>query len=167
MDTVKGPPSPPRPRGFLAHTSRAVYGTIVATAVIAAEASTLDSWGPWEFLATLLVTVVVLWFAEIYSDVLGDSADGTLRVRIRRAADEHTAVLEAAVPLGIPLLLGGLGVLDETAAVYTCLCVAVVALGIWGGLAARNRGGGSMQVTSAALFSALIGVVIIILKSLH
>jgi len=43
----------------------------------------------------------------------------------------------------------------------------VLALGMWGGLSARNRGGGVLQVTSAALFSALIGVVIIILKSLH
>jgi hypothetical protein len=167
IDDVSDTTRPPHQRGFLGHTSRAVYGTIVATAVIAAEASTLESWGPWEFLATLLVTVVVLWFAEIYSDVLGDTADTPLSARIRHAAEEHTAVLEAAVPLGIPLLLGGLGVLDETTAVYTCLSVAVLALGAWGGLSARNRGGGTLQVTSAALFSALIGVVIIILKSLH
>ena len=159
------PPTPPR--GFLAHTSRAVYGTIVATAVIAAEASALADWGPWEFLGTLAVTVVVLWFAEIYSDVLGDTIDAPLGTRIRLAANEHTAVLEAAVPLGIPLFLGGIGVLDETAAVYACLGVAVVALGIWGGLSARNRGGGSTEIMSAAVFSALIGVVIIILKSLH
>jgi len=164
---VNDPTPPPRQRGFLGHTSRAVYGTIVATAVIAAEASTLQSWGPWEFLATLLVTVVVLWFAEIYSDVLGDATNAPLSARIRKAADEHTAVLEAAVPLGIPLLLGGIGVLDENTAVYACLSVAVVALGVWGGLSARNRGGGTLQVTTAAVFSALIGVVIIILKSLH
>ena len=81
--------------------------------------------------------------------------------------DEHTAVLEAAVPLGIPLFLGGIGLIDETVAVYACLGVAVVALGVWGGLSARNRGGGTPQIISASVFSALIGVVIIILKSLH
>ncbi len=164
---MNDPRSTPRPRGFLAHTSRAVYGTIVATAVIAAEASALTDWGPWEFLGTLAVTVVVLWFAEIYSDVLGDTIDAPLSTRIRLAANEHTAVLEAAVPLGIPLFLGGIGLIDETVAVYACLGVAVVALGVWGGLSARNRGGGTPQIISASVFSALIGVVIIILKSLH
>lgn len=144
-----------------------MYGTIVATAVIAAEASALGDWGPWEFLITLIVTVVVLWFAEIYSDVLGDASPDPLRVRIRRAADEHWAVLECAVPLGIPLFLGGLGVLDEERAVWSTLIVAVVALGVWGGLSARQRGGSHMRVVMGAGVSALIGVIIIVLKSWH
>lgn len=156
--------SPPR-RRFLAHTSRAVYGTIVATAVLASTAATLDTWGAWHFLATLIATVVVLWFAEIYSDVLGDPGSDSLRTRVRRAADEHWAVLESAIPLGIPLLLGGLGVLDEETALWTTLVVAVVALGVWGGLSVRQRGGSGLRMTGAAVASALIGVLIIILKS--
>jgi len=151
----------------MAHTSRAVYGTIVATAVIAAEAAALETWGPWEFLGTLIVTVVVLWFAEIYSDVLGDTSQVPLTTSIRNAANEHTTVLEAAVPLAIPLFLGGIGVLDESTAVSICLLVAVLALGVWGGLAGHNRGGGVLRVTNAAVGSALIGVLIIVLKSLH
>ena len=167
MTAVSDPSPPSAPRGFLAHTSRAVYGTIVATAVIAAEASALEDWGPWEFLGTLFVTVVVLWFAEIYSDVLGDESTDPLRTRIHRAADEHWAVLECAVPLGIPLLLGGLGVLDEQTAVWCTLIVAVVALGVWGGLSARQRGGSRTRIVMGAGFSALIGIIIIVLKSWH
>jgi hypothetical protein len=158
--------SAPR-RGFLAHTSRAVYGTIVATAVLASTAATLETWGAWHFLITLIATVLVLWFAEIYSDVLGDPSPDPLRARILRAADEHWAVLESAIPLGIPLLLGGLGVMGEESAVWITLIVAVVALAIWGGLSVRQRGGSPLRIAGASLASALIGVLIIILKSLH
>ena len=161
-------PDAPRPyRGFLAHTSRAVYGTIVATAVLAAEAATLSEWGPWQFLSTLVVTVLVLWFAEVFSDVLGDTTTDPFRVRLARAGDEHWAVLEAAVPLSIPLILGGIGLLSEETAVLATLLVAVVALAIWGGIASRQRGSDWPQVGIAALASALIGVIIILLKSLH
>ncbi len=161
------PPGAAPRRGFLTHTSRAVYGTIVATAVIASTAATLQTWGSWHFLLTLIATVLVLWFAEIYSDVLGDPRMDPLGTRVRRAADEHWAVLESAIPLGIPLLLGGLGIIDEERAVWATLIVAVVALAIWGGLSVRQRGGSRLRIAGAALASALIGVVIIILKSWH
>lgn len=177
-DTARPPVPPATPaappgnwrgprQGFLAHTSRAVYGTIVATAVLAGTDATLDEWGPWHFLATLLITVVVLWFAEIYSDVLGDRSTDPLPTRIGRAADEHWAVLESAVPLGIPLLLGGLGVLDDTTAIWATLATAVVALGIWGGISAWQRGNGWPRTIGAGVMSALVGVIIIILKAWH
>lgn len=157
--------TPPSARGFLGHTSRAVYGTIVATAVLAAEAAALSHWGPWQFLSTLVATVLVLWFAEVYSDVLGDTTNDSFRVRLARAGNEHWAVLEAAVPLAIPLILGGIGVLSEETAVFATLLVAVGALAMWGGIASRQRGSGWPQVVVAVVASALIGVIIILLKS--
>lgn len=166
MNEPTNPTSPTRYRGFLGHTSRAVYGTIVATAVIAAEANALTDWGPWHFFGTLWVTLVVLWFSEIYSDVLGDTTDLPLGGRIKVAAGEHLAVLEAGVPLGIPLLLGGLGVIGEEAAVWATLLVSVVALGVWGGIASANRGRPRSRVVLAVVASALIGVIIILLKQI-
>ena len=157
--------TPPPARGFLGDTSRAVYGTIVATAVLAAEAAALSHWGPWQFLSTLVATVLVLWFAEVYSDVLGDTTTDPFRMRLARAGTEHWAVLESAVPLAIPLILGGIGVLSEDNAVFATLLVAVGALAIWGGFASRQRGSSWPQVVVAAVASALIGVIIILLKS--
>ncbi len=152
---------------FLSHSSRAVYGTIVATAVLAGTDTAIASWTSGEFLATVVVTLVVLWFAEIYSNAIGDRGDQGLRERIRTAANEHSAVLEPIVPLGIPLLLGALGVFDEATALLITFVVAIVALGIWGGMAARQRGSTPSRVAGAAVISALIGVVIIILKTWH
>ncbi len=162
---VTTPSTPPPARGFLGDTSRAVYGTIVATAVLAAEAAALSHWGPWQFLSTLVATVLVLWFAEVYSDVLGDTTTDPFRMRLARAGNEHWAVLESAVPLAIPLILGGIGVLSEDNAVFATLLVAVGALAIWGGFASRQRGSSWTQVVVAAVASALIGVIIILLKS--
>ena len=152
---------------FLSHTSRAVYGTIVATAIIAGTDAAIEEWNSGDFLVTLIVTLVVLWIAEVYSDVLGDMGDDPLRTRFRRAADENWPVLEPIVPLGIPLLLGAVGILSEAASVLLMLLVAVVALGVWGGIAARQRGGSPLRTVGAVVVSALIGVIIIVLKTYH
>ena len=40
-------------------------------------------------------------------------------------------------------------------------------VGIWGGMAARQRGSTPSRVVAAAVISALIGVIIIILKTWH
>ncbi|MDA2953783.1 MAG: hypothetical protein O2976_04110 [Actinomycetota bacterium] len=162
------PDTPPSARGFLGHTSRdAVISTIVAATVLAAEAVVVSEWGSWQFLASLVVTVLVLWFAEVFSDVLVDATTDPFRVRLARAGNYHWAVLEAAVPLAIPLILGGIGVLSEKNAVFAALLVAVGALGIWGGIASRQRGSGWPQAVVAAVASALIGVTIILLKSFY
>jgi hypothetical protein len=57
--------------------------------------------------------------------------------------------------------------MDEERAVWATLVVAVVALAIWGGLSVHQRGGSRVRIAGAALASALIGVVIILLKSWH
>lgn len=51
--------------------------------------------------------------------------------------------------------------------VATAVLEPIVALGIWGGMAARQRGSTPSRVAGAAVISALIGVVIIILKTWH
>jgi len=152
---------------FLSHSSRAVYGTIVATAALAATDVAFEEWDSWQFLGSLVVTLVVLWFAEVYSHAIGDKDDQTLAERIREAANEHWAVLEPIVPLGIPLMLGGLGLWSAGFALTLTLFVGVVALGVWGGLAAIDRGGAVPRAIGAGVISACIGVLIIVLKTWH
>lgn len=152
---------------FLAHSSRAVYGTIVATAALAATDVAFDEWDSWQFLGTLVVTLVVLWFAEVYSHAIGDQDDHGLGERIREAANEHWAVLEPVVPLGIPLVLGGLGLVSAGLALTLSLFVGVVALGVWGGLATIDRGSTVPRAVGAGVVSACIGIIIIVLKTWH
>ena len=157
----------PRRSGFFHHTARAVYGTIIACAVLASAASAEENWGAGEFLVTILSAAVVLWIADIYADVLADTSADPFRVRLARAAHDELAVLQSVVPVSVPLVLGMLGVLSENQAVYGSLIVGVVALTTWGGLAARQRGSHPVMVVGAAVCSALVGMTIIILKTWH
>lgn len=154
-------------RRFTSSTSLAVYATIVATAVIAGTDDLEPGWSSWQLLITLVGTLVVLLFAEVYSDVLGDPSPDGLRTRVRRAAGHRWPVMDPAVPMGIPLLLGGLGVISDEAAVWTTLIVAVAFLGFGGGATARLRGRPWHRAIVAGVVSALVGVVIIILKAWH
>ena len=113
------------------------------------------------------LTLLVLFVAEVYSDVLGDPSPDTLRRRLARAINRRWAVLEPLIPLGIPLLIGGAGLISVDAAVWAALGVAVAFLAIWGGITARQRGRSWPRVAGAALVSALIGVIIIVLKAWH
>jgi len=154
-------------RRFTSNTSLAVYATIVATAVIAGTDDLEPGWSSWQLLITLVGTLAVLLFAEVYSDVLGDPSADRLRVRLRRAATHRWPVMEPAVPMGIPLLLGGLGIISEDAAVWATLIVGVGFLGVGGGAATRLRGRPWYRVIVSGLVSALVGVIIIILKAWH
>lgn len=155
----------PRRAGFFHHTARAAYGTIIACAVLASAANLEEDWGSGHFLVTVISAAVVLWIAGIYTDVLADGSTTPFRVRLARAADAELAVLQSVVPVSVPLILGMLGVLSEDQAVYGSLIVGVGALATWGALAARQRGSRPVMVAGAALFSALIGMIIIILKT--
>lgn len=155
----------PRRLGFFRHTARAVYGTIIACAVVASAADFEEDWGSGNFLVTMISAAVVLWIAGIYALILADTSTDPFRVRLARAADDELAVLQSVVPVSVPLILGMLGVLSEDQAVYGSLIVGVGALATWGALAARQRGSHPVMVAGAALFSALIGMIIIILKT--
>ena len=152
---------------FTSNTSLAVYATIVATAVIAGADDLEPGWTSWQLLITLVGTLVVLLFAEVYSDVLGDPSADRLRVRVRRATRHRWPVMEPAVPMGIPLLLGGLGIISDEAAVWVALIVAVAFLGVGGAATTRLRGRPWHRVVVSGVVSALVGVIIIILKAWH
>jgi hypothetical protein len=154
-------------RRFTSNTSLAVYATIVATAVIAGADDLEPGWSSWQLLITLVGTLVVLLFAEVYSDVLGDPSADPLRMRLRRATAYRWPVMEPAVPMGLPLLLGGLGVISDAAAVWATLIVAVGFLGVGGAATTRLRGRPWHRVILSGLVSALVGVIIIILKAWH
>ncbi len=165
------PASAPQPtttprRRFTSNTSLAVYATIVATAVIAGTDDLEPGWSSWQLLIALVSTLVVLMFAEVYSDVLGDPSPDTLRERLRRSVSYRWPVLDPLVPRGIPLLLGGLGIIDDDAAVWATLGVAVAFLAFGGTTTARLRGRPWHRALLAGMVSALVGVVIIVPQAL-
>jgi hypothetical protein len=143
----------------------AVYGTIVATAVIAAAAGHKS---PELILAATVATLLVFWLAHVYADFLDHGLrQARFHLKVLPAIMATELSMLAAPALSILfLLLGALGLLDEELAVRLALWNGVIQLVLWGTDVGRRRG----QAWSGALLTGLVngafGVVIIILEVL-
>jgi hypothetical protein len=143
----------------------AVYGTIVASAVIAATGVHEP---PGRTLAVTVATLVVFWIAHVYADVLdhGLRHGGFDLGVVGGIAGRELSMLVAPALSILFLLLGALGVLDEALAVRLALWNGVAQLVGWGTDIGRRRG----QAWPAALLTGLVngafGVVIILLEVL-
>jgi hypothetical protein len=144
----------------------AIYGTIVACAVIAATAAGGKSSAL--ILTATVATLLVFWLAHVYSDFLdhqlrhGRSSLGVLAAVMGR---ELSMLAAPALPV-LFLLLGALGVLDDEPAVRLALWSGVLQLVGWGIDAGRRRGQGWGPALSVGLINGSFGVVIIVLEIL-
>jgi hypothetical protein len=167
---MRGSAAADRPRSrrlaiVAANPRGAVYGTIVATAVIAATAGHQT---PGLVLAATVATLLVFWLAHVYSDFLDHGlrqAGFDLRILPGIMARELSMLAAPALSV-VFLLLGALGLFDEELAVRLALWNGVVQLVGWGIDVGRRR----RQAWPAALLIGLLngafGVAIIVLEVL-
>ncbi len=109
-----------------------VYGTIVVMGALAAgSAGSHGELRPSQLAAIVAATVIVLWIAHVYSHALAE----TIRLDRRLDAAEVASVArrELAIPLAavVPvtvLVLGAVGVLRESTAVWIALGFGVATL---------------------------------------
>jgi hypothetical protein len=151
-------------RILAANPRAAIYGTIVASAVIATTAGGHES--PALILEATLATLLVFWLAHVYADFLGHAlrrASSNLRLMASVMFQELSMLVAPALSIFF-LLLGALGVLGEALAVGLALWSGVVQLIGWGIDMGRQRG----QAWPAALLTGLVngafGVVIVLLE---
>ena len=151
-------------RILTANPRAAIYGTIVASAVIATTAGGHESAAL--ILEATLATLLVFWLAHVYADFLGHElrrASSRLRLMASVMVQELSMLVAPALSIFF-LLLGALGVLGEALAVGLALWNGVVQLVGWGVGAGRQRG----QAWPAALLTGLVngafGVVIVVLE---
>jgi hypothetical protein len=151
--------------------SGAIYGTLVASAVLATEGSTRDS--VLEIALVVLVTLVVYWFAHGYADMLAVRArDGAAGGQPNALADlghalrrEFSIVGGSASLLGVLLLSSVFGAGTSTA-VDIAVWFAVLELLLWGILAARAAELRGWHMVAYGFGSACLGLVIGILQVL-
>src|SRR5262245_52152760 len=146
--------------------SRAIYGTIVATAVTAASSSHDEAAG--HVAAAVAITLVVFWIAHVYSAVLearyaGEVLSGAV---VRDAAVEEFTMVEAGLVSIVILLLGASGLIAEDFAVSLALASGVAQLVIWGMVTARRAGWSWLAAAVASAVDGMLGLIIIALKSL-
>jgi hypothetical protein len=143
-----------------------VYGTIVVMATVAAGAGAETD--PWQLALLVFATVVVLWIAHVYAHALAETVERGRRLDLAELTDvarrDVAVVLAATGPIAA-LVLGALGVVRESRAIWLALVFGLVALAVQGVRYARierlNRTG---TLVSVAINLGL-GLVIVALKA--
>jgi hypothetical protein len=145
----------------------AVYGTVVVMGVIAAGSGA--SAEPLQLGGFAAATVLVLWIAHVHAHAMAESIQLARRVdraELASVARRELAIPLAAVPSLAVLVLGGLGVVQESRAIRLALGVGVAMLVVQGVRFARLEHTGRMGAVIAVSMNVLIGLVIVALEVL-
>jgi hypothetical protein len=144
-----------------------VFGTITAMATVAAYGRAFPD-NPWRVEELVLSTAVVLWLAHLYTHGLSESLSERrpLRVaRLQRLAGRELGILLAAVPPSAALLLGAIGVLDESASIWLALALGLVVLAVQGLRYARIERIGATGTLVVVAANVGIGLLVVLLKA--
>lgn len=144
-----------------------VFGTITAMATVAAYGRAFPD-SPWTVEELVISTAVVLWLAHLYTHALSESISEQHRLRVsgvRRLAGRELGILLAVVPPSFALLLGALGVLDETASIWLALALGLAILAFEGVRYARLEGLGRTGTFVAIAANVGLGLFVVLLKA--
>jgi hypothetical protein len=160
--------TPPRsPARLVFGVGRGIAGTVYGTVTVMA---TITVYGidthPWKLTQLVAGTVFVLWIAHVYahglSESIAESHHLTLPELRSIAHREAGIVYAAAAPVAV-LILGGLGVFEETTAVWIALGIGFVTLGVQGARYAKvTRLGPGGRLAAIGLDLALGGLVVVL-----
>jgi hypothetical protein len=106
-----------------------VYGAIVVMGTITAG-SAGGTMGPWQLASVTAATVVVLWLAHVYAHGLGESLEQghtVTRAELTSIARRESSIPLAATGPVLALVLGALGVLEDSTAGWVALGIGVLA----------------------------------------
>ena len=146
--------------------SGAIYGTIVATAVVAGLGERSSVSAP-RALWILLASGVFFWAAHVYASLLAQRLQAHQRTKgidLRSVLAREWPVFYSSLPLAIPLCLGWLGVFGGHVALGVATFVGVLTLAAWGIGFSRREGYGIAGIAAAASINAAVGLLIVGLK---
>jgi hypothetical protein len=143
-----------------------IYGTIVALSVVVAGSKAYPH-EPGHAAVVVAITSVVFWLAHVYAHGLGQSVARDERLRLaplRHVAYQELALVEAAVPPVVALLLGALGLLSAGASYWVAFALGLLVLGAEGILYARIERLGAPATLVVVAANEALGLVLIALK---
>ena len=142
-----------------------VYGTVVVMATLtAAYAGEKD---PWKLAAIVFSTALVLWVAHLYAHGLSESIVEKRHLRrdeLRALVRREIGVLLAAVGPVVALLLGALGVVGETTAVWLAMGAGLLTLAGEGVRFGRMESLGPAGMVVATGLNLGLGLLVVALK---
>jgi hypothetical protein len=166
------PPAPDEPRRRLGRSRLGerlggfIYGTIVVLSVLVAEGRG-SSDGAASIAVVAVVTVTVFWLAHVYAHAVGLAVAQDRHLSfadVRRIARHEAAMLEAAVPSVVALLLGAVGILSTQTAVWLAFVLGLAVLGVQGVTFARIERLGPLATVVVVALNLGLGLVLVALK---
>src|SRR5262245_48038574 len=146
----------------------AIYGTIVATAVIAGLSED-DEVSSRDILLGTIGTTVVFWIAHAYARILGERAERGEALSWAHSwaiARTEWPMVESGALIAVPPALAALGVWSRDFGASLAIWLGVAILFSSGFLLARREGMGLRGALIAAMISGLLGVIVVGLKTL-
>lgn len=143
-----------------------VYGTIVVMAALTAAAE--GNSDLWELSAIVVTSVLVIWLAHVYAHGLGESIELGRRLDTPELASiirRELAIPLAAVAPVAALVLGALGFVRESRAVWLAILIALATLMLQGARYAAVERLSRIGTLVSIGVNTLLGLVIVALKA--
>jgi hypothetical protein len=141
-----------------------VYGTITAMATITAWAPVKH---PWQLATLVAGTALVFWIAHVYAHGLSESLTDQRVLRpaaLKPIARRELGILLAAVLPISALLLGAIGILADTTAVWLALGIGLGQLAAQGARYAQLEHVGRLGGLAAVAANVTLGLLVVALK---
>ena len=143
----------------------AIYGTILATTVVAAIGH--DPELLQEAILVVVGTSAVFYAAHVYSLIVAARMVAGRRLtrrEVRSITVEEWPMLQSSWPIVVALLLGKLGWISEAAAIDLAMAVGIGALFFYGVILGIREGQGRINIFMNALIVGGFGLLILALK---
>ena len=144
-----------------------VYGTIVVLSVVIAGATAFKH-APGQLAAVAGVTVVVFWVAHVYAHGLGESLNNGHRLTTSELAGiarrESSILLAAVVPIAM-IVLGALGVVAISTALWLAVGAGVATLTVQGVRYARLERLSTVGTIVTLAVNLALGLALALLKA--
>jgi hypothetical protein len=143
-----------------------IYGTILTLSVIVAGARGFPH-SPSHIAAVVAITSAVFWIAHVYAHAVGHSVAHEERIafsELKLIARREASMIGAAVPPVVALLLGALGLVRESVAIWAAFTAGLVVLGAQGLVVARIERLGWLATTVVVTANVALGLSLVALK---
>ena len=144
-----------------------VYGTVLALAALTAGAA--EHLGTEQLVVVVAATAGVIWIAHVYAHGLGESIERGHRLEwseLSRIAARETPILAAAAAPTSILVLGAVGLVEESTDIWLAFAVGLVALAAQGARYARVQHLGLLGTATAVAVNLALGGIVVGLKVL-
>ena len=142
-----------------------VYGTVLALAALTAGAA--EHLGTHELAVVVAATAGVIWIAHVYAHGLGESIERGNRLRwdeLSSIAAREMPILAAAAAPTLILVLGAVGLVEESTDIWIAFAVGLEALAVQGIRYARVEHLGLLGTVAAVAVNLTLGAVVVGLK---